>query len=163
MNKLLGGALAGAIATVPMSVVMATMQRALPTREQYPLPPKEITTRLTEEVGIQGTLKEAETNALTMLAHYGYGAIGGAGYAFVEDVLPGRPAVKGMLFATCVWAGSYLSWLPAANILKPATEHPVRRTVLMIVAHLVWGASFGMVEARLRRGRNQERDVARRA
>lgn len=154
MNKVLRGALAGAVATVPMSAVMATMQRALPAREQYPLPPKEITSKLTEKVGIEDTLKDAETNALTMLAHYSYGAIGGGGYALVEAVLPGRPAVKGMFFAMGVWAVSYLGWLPAANILKPATEHPVRRTVLMIVAHLVWGASFGMVEARLRKGRD---------
>lgn len=154
MNKILGGALAGTVATVPMSAVMTTMQRALPEREQYPLPPKEITVKLAEEASIQDGLRESELNALTMLAHYGYGALGGGAYALAEGVLPGRPTVKGMLFATCVWTGSYLGWLPAANILKPATEHPVRRTVLMIVAHLVWGASFGVVEARLRGGRN---------
>lgn len=153
MNKVLRGALAGAIATVPMSAVMTTMQRALPAREQYPLPPKEITAKLADEAGIQDDLREPELNALTMLAHYGYGATGGSAYAIAEGVLPGRPAVKGMLFAMGVWTGSYLGWLPAANILKPATEHPVRRTALMIAAHLVWGASLGVVEARLRKGR----------
>lgn len=149
MNKVLGGALAGAVATVPMSAVMTTMQRALPAREQYPLPPKEITAKLADEAGIRDDLREPELNALTMLAHYGYGATGGGVYALMEGVLPGRPAVKGMLFAMGVWTGSYLGWLPAANILKPATEHPVRRTVLMITAHLVWGASLGVVEARI--------------
>jgi uncharacterized membrane protein YagU involved in acid resistance len=153
MNKVLRGALAGAVATVPMSVVMTTVQRTLPAREQYPLPPKEITAKLADDVGIQDNLKEPELNALTMLAHYGYGALGGGAYALAEGVLPGRPAVKGMLFAMGVWTGSYLGWLPTANILKPVTEHPVRRTVLMITAHLVWGASFGVVEARLREGR----------
>jgi uncharacterized membrane protein YagU involved in acid resistance len=152
MNKVLGGALAGAVATAPMSVVMTTMQRALPVREQYPLPPKEITVKLADEANIQDDLGEPELNALTMLAHYGYGALGGSAYALAKGVLPGRPAVKGMLFAMGVWTGSYLGWLPAANILKPATEHPVRRTVLMIAAHLVWGASLGVVEARLRNG-----------
>ncbi|MCA1636528.1 MAG: hypothetical protein LC802_23280 [Acidobacteria bacterium] len=44
-----------------------------------------------------------------------------------------------------VWAGSYLGWLPAAGILRPATEHPPRRTALMIAAHVVWGVAAGLV------------------
>lgn len=152
MHRILRGVVAGAVATVPMSLVMTAMQRALPAREQYPLPPKEITAKLTDKAGVGGSLQASELNTLTMLAHYGYGALGGGIYALAEGVLPGRPAVKGMLFAMGVWTGSYLGWLPAANILKPATEHPVRRTGLMIAAHLVWGAGFGVVEARLRRG-----------
>ncbi|HAE50229.1 MAG: hypothetical protein CMO30_07955 [Tistrella sp.] len=41
-----------------------------------------------------------------------------------------------------MWAASYLGWIPAARILKPATRHPWRRNLLMIAAHLVWGASL---------------------
>ena len=30
-------------------------------------------------------------------------------------------------------------WIPALNLLEPATEHPARRNALMIAVHLVWG------------------------
>jgi hypothetical protein len=30
------------------------------------------------------------------------------------------------------------------HILKPATEHPARRNLLMIVVHLIWGASMAL-------------------
>jgi hypothetical protein len=29
--------------------------------------------------------------------------------------------------------------MPGLGVLSPATEHPVRRSALMIFAHLVWG------------------------
>lgn len=155
MNKVLGGTLAGAVAAAPMLAVMTTMQRALPAREQYLLPPKENTAKLANGVNIRDDLRELELNVLTMLAHYGYRALGGGAYALAEGVLPGRPGVKGRLFAMGVWTGIYLGWLHAANILEPVAEHPVRRTVLLIAAHLVWGAGFGVVKARLRKGRTK--------
>ena len=34
-----------------------------------------------------------------------------------------------------------MGWVPALNLLEPATEHPARRNALMIAVHLVWGAS----------------------
>ena len=43
-----------------------------------------------------------------------------------------------------MWAASYLGWIPAAGLLKPATEHPARRNFMMIAAHLVWGAALAL-------------------
>jgi hypothetical protein len=43
-----------------------------------------------------------------------------------------------------VWVASYLGWIPVVGILKPATLHPKRRNALMLVAHLVWGASTSL-------------------
>jgi putative membrane protein len=42
---------------------------------------------------------------------------------------------------------SYLLALPILKILTPATEHPARRNILMILAHFVWGATLGLVVA----------------
>jgi uncharacterized membrane protein YagU involved in acid resistance len=39
--------------------------------------------------------------------------------------------------------------LPAVGILPPATRHPWRRNLLMIVEHLVRGATMGMVLKKL--------------
>lgn len=50
-----------------------------------------------------------------------------------------------------MWAGSYLELLPALGILRPATQHPVRRTALMVGAHLVWGATLGYLTNRIQK------------
>lgn len=42
-----------------------------------------------------------------------------------------------------VYTPSYMGWLPAFNILPPATEMPTRRSLVMIVSHLVWGGLIG--------------------
>ena len=34
-----------------------------------------------------------------------------------------------------------MGWIPALNLLEPATEHPARRNALMIAVHLVWGTA----------------------
>jgi putative membrane protein len=57
--------------------------------------------------------------------------------------------VKGIGFGLLVWAGSYLGLLPALGLLSPATQHAPQRNLLMIAAHLVWGAVLGAVTDRL--------------
>jgi uncharacterized membrane protein YagU involved in acid resistance len=125
-----------------MTAAMILLHRRLPSRERYPLPPREITMKLAREAGVEGHLDAEERSALTMISHFGYGAAGGALYA--ATVQPCRqPMLKGVLFGLGVWAVSYLGWLPAAGVLSPATEHPARRNALMIVAHVIWGAVMG--------------------
>lgn len=150
MNRILTGGLAGALATLPMTVAMTAMHRTLPEQERYPLPPKQILEQLAGWVELR-KLNEAELNVLTMLAHVGYGAVAGALYASAGRLGPGNPAVKGVVFGLGVWTTSYLGWLPWAGILTPATEHPARRNGLMIAAHVVWGAGLGLLQVRLRR------------
>ena len=97
-------------------------------------------------------LSEPELNALSLLAHFGYGAASGTLYAAGKQAWPGRPATKGVIFGLSVWSASYFSLLPWAGVLTPATEHPARRNGLMIAAHVVWGAGLGLLVARTRRG-----------
>jgi uncharacterized membrane protein YagU involved in acid resistance len=40
-----------------------------------------------------------------------------------------------------VWLASYMGWIPGVRILKPAADHPPRRNLLMIAAHVVWGVT----------------------
>lgn len=136
------GALSGLAATAPMTGAMLWGHRKLPWRERYPLPPKQITMTLAREAGIAEKLNHEEQTALTAAAHFGYGATMGAMYA----VVCGREragALTGVLFGATVWAGSYLGLLPALGILARATSHPLRRNLLMIGAHFVWGAALG--------------------
>jgi hypothetical protein len=57
--------------------------------------------------------------------------------------VPGPRVVSGIGWGLFVWAGSYLGLLPALDLHEPATQHPAERNILMIVAHIIWGATLG--------------------
>jgi uncharacterized membrane protein YagU involved in acid resistance len=154
MSKILTGALAGFAATFPMTAAMTAMHRLLPTRERYPLPPKQITVSAAERAGAEDHLGETEREVLTAAAHFGYGATMGALYAPLADKGSLSGATRGAGFGLAVWAGSYLGLLPALGLLNPATEHPARRNGLMITAHLIWGAILGVLVERAGSSRN---------
>ncbi|HEY0835760.1 MAG TPA: hypothetical protein VGE72_17790 [Azospirillum sp.] len=151
MNRTLAGALAGAIATVPMTWAMNRMHRRLPRRERYPLPPRLITERIAGALGVADDLSERQHAALALAGHYAYGAAVGAGCAPVLRATGAPPVVAGIGYGLAVWGASYLGWIPALRILRPATGHPARRVAMMLAAHVVWGAAAGYLTARLSR------------
>jgi NAD(P)-dependent dehydrogenase (short-subunit alcohol dehydrogenase family)/uncharacterized membrane protein YagU involved in acid resistance len=141
-QRLIRGAMAGLKATVPMTGLMKAGFHFLPREEQYSLPPRQVTMQIAEAGGVRRRLTERQKSFLTMLSHFAYGAAVGAVYS----LLVGRrrsSRAKGAAYGILVWIGSYLGLLPALGLLKPATRHPVHRNLLMIVAHLVWGAALG--------------------
>jgi uncharacterized membrane protein YagU involved in acid resistance len=140
--RILRGALAGLMATLPMSAAMEVGAEQLPSKERYPLPPRLITHRLTRVAGLDGELDEQGTQALTAVAHFSYGATMGAIYSSIVPRRHMGPST-GIVFGLGVWAASYLGALPALGILSPVTDHPARRTALMIAAHVVWGSTMG--------------------
>lgn len=149
LHKLISGAAAGFLATVPMSVAMLIGWRLLPKREKYHLPPRLITEEISEKVGIEKRLGENELVGLTVFSHFGFGALAGALYALISSSLRMHSSLKGALSGMAVWAGSYLGWVPAMDILPPATQHPWRRNLLMITAHVIWGVTLGEVTRKL--------------
>lgn len=149
LARMLRGALAGLVATAPMTVIMEALFRRLPRSERYPLPPSEIVAVLEHVAGVDHIGDENDHLVLTLVGHFGYGAALGAGYGLIGDRLPLPSALRGVAYGVATWAGSYLGWLPAMGILRPATEHPGRRNALMIVAHLAYGASLGLLFTRL--------------
>ncbi len=153
MNPFLRSALAGCAATLPMSVWMLAAQHwLLPRRERYPLPPEQITEHAAEATGLDAVAgNEPVLKAATVVNHFAYGAAAGSLYTPLRT-LPGSPVLKGVLLGLLVWSGSYLGLLPALGLLSPATEHPARRNVLMIVAHLIWGGVTGVLAERRRPG-----------
>ena len=143
--SLVSGALAGFLATVPMTIAMTVLHQRLPWSERYPLPPREITEVVAAETGLSRHLDEPGHLALTMLAHFGYGAAVGFPYGPIAGRTPLPPWLAGPLYGLMIWTVSYLGWLPALGILRPATEHPARRNGLMIAAHLVWGSALALL------------------
>ena len=145
------GALAGLVATAPMTAVMLLLHRLLPAWEQYPLEPRRITTRLARRAGLDEVAEEEPAaTAATAVAHFGYGAAAGALFPPLAGWLPVNKVAAGLAYGLAVWAGSYLGLVPALGLLSPATEQPRRRNLLMITAHLVWGGALGLLLARRR-------------
>ena len=128
-GRLVIGGIAGFVATLAMTSAMRRLHRQLPAKERYPLTPREI---------IDATVAPPAPVApdLTLAAHFAYGAGCGALLA-AASVRPGRLA--GAAAGGAVWLGSYMGWIPAFGILKPATQHPLRRDAVMLGAHFVWG------------------------
>jgi len=135
-SRLLIGAIAGFAGTLAMTASMRRMHEKLPPKERYPLTPREIidSSAAKVDVPIQG---EAAKDATTA-AHFAYGAASGA-LLGAANVTMGP--VSGAAGGLGIWLGSYMGWVPAARILKPASDHPPRRNLLMLAAHVVWGAA----------------------
>ena len=144
------GAAAGFAATLPMSAVMHAGHQKLPWPDRGPLPPAKITGELLESVDAQ---VEPETGtSLTLANHFAYGAATGALFGALVGGRSAMPISAGVVYALGVWAGSYLVWLPAAGLHRSAAREPASRNLLMLAAHVVWGASLGAAMMSRRRG-----------
>jgi putative membrane protein len=151
-HEMLIGIISGLVATGPMTGVMLLLfYTVLPGRHKYRLPPSQITNRLINRFKI-GRRKAPSTNqrkVLTWLAHFGYGGGTGSLYPLTAGRLPVPPVISGMLFGMGVWLVSYMGWLPAADILPPATRLPRDRNILMILSHLAWGSVIGILTSKM--------------
>ena len=127
--RLVIGGIAGFVATLAMTSAMRRLHGQLPAKERYPLTPREI---------VDATLDPPAAAApdLTLAAHFLYGA--GCG-ALIAAAHPRIGRLGGAAAGGAVWLTSYMGWIPAFGILKPATKHPLRRDAVMLTAHFVWG------------------------
>ncbi len=148
-----GGFIAGFIATIPMSIGLGLMYRyLLPYWQKSDLPPRIITRRISRKVKIGRKVnKEPDLTIATTLAHLGYGAMSGAAYAEVAGPIHAPTLLKGMAGGLILWAGSYMGWLPITGVMLPATKQPSQRTIMMIIAHLIWGSSVAWIYEVLKR------------
>ncbi|HWH18434.1 MAG TPA: hypothetical protein VNT77_08905 [Allosphingosinicella sp.] len=144
-SRLLIGAIAGFVGTLAMTAAMSRLHRRLPPKENYPLTPREIIDSMGAKAGAKPTGELAKD--LTTAAHFGYGAAAGS---LIAAANPRIGPATGAAAGVAIWTASYMGWIPAAGILKPATEHPPRRNLLMIGVHLVWGASTALALRELR-------------
>ena len=151
MDRFLAGAVAGLLATAPMTLAMNRMHGHLPAHERQPLPPRRITMRALRKLGAKEHLDEPQKHGATLLAHYGYGTAAGALFGPVAPRRRVESVVGGVGYGLLVWAGSYFGLLPALGLHPPATRDATRRNALMIAAHVVWGATLGALAHELKR------------
>jgi uncharacterized membrane protein YagU involved in acid resistance len=56
-----------------------------------------------------------------------------------------------------IWAASYLALLPLLGMSESGQREPVRRNLMMIAAHIVWGSTMGVLAKVLTDSRLQSR------
>lgn len=158
MERIWKGFLAGMSATAPMTVVMMVIHRLLPTEEQYPLPPYEVTQEAIRDAGGKAR-DDQETAELATLAHFGFGGGAGALYGLLSGLVSLPAVATGALYGLLVWAVNYLGVLPAVGLYRAPDYEPAGRHAMMVAAHLVWGVVLGWLLGRMA---GDERRMARR-
>src|SRR5919204_6076784 len=149
MKTLIRGALVGAIATVPMSLVMLGAKRAGLMGTQ---PPEKITARLLSILGFRHRRRETQDVLATAL-HLGFGAGAGAVFVLLRRGLrlPVPAVLQGVVYGSGVWFVSYMGWVPWLQIMPPADEDRPGRPETMLAAHWVYGGVLGALSGSSRR------------
>lgn len=142
VRSLVDGAVAGLIATGPMTAVMVLCKQMLPRQDQYSLPPEQIVEDLAEAGQVEELLAHPQKEPIVWSAHYGYGALMGLLYGALVQSGNQRSIQRGMAYGLGVWAANYLVALPAANMRAGAHGQSAARNAMMIVSHLAWGAAL---------------------
>ncbi|MFF5112960.1 DUF6789 family protein [Streptosporangium sp. NPDC000509] len=137
IRDLVRGAGSGVLATAAMSAVMLAGERAGLMRDQ---PPKRIVRGLLP--GHRHRPKSGE-RALGAIAHFGFGATGGAAFALFCG---GRraPVTLGVAYGLAIWLVSYQGWVPKLEVLPPIDEDQPGRRAVMAAGHVVYGAMLAL-------------------
>ena len=152
MNRsILDGAGAGVVAALLMGVAMVGAEKYGLLGDKAP-PRKLVTNFLPKTAGTEPATAHQE-QALASVAHVGYGAAVGAGYALARRYVPaGVPEpVAGMAYGALVYAVTYQGWIPALDLIAPPRHHFPLRPPTMMLLHLVYGAALGVTWERLER------------
>ncbi len=138
------GAIAGFVATIPMTIFMLSTQRFLPKGQRYDLPPELITKDLADKANVKQKMNKTQILAATTVSHFGYGATMGVLYSLLGRRLPFTSGLKGIVFGLVIWAVSYQALLPLLGISESSHSETTRRNLMMIGAHIIWGAGTGI-------------------
>lgn len=146
MKSLIRGAFAGTVATALMSGLMLGAQRLGITGT---LPPEKITSRLLRRRGFHPN-REQQKGIATGL-HFAFGAAAGGAFGVIARRLPVPSVPLGMAYGAGIWGVSYMGWLPSMGLM-PRADHDRRdRQAVMLVGHVVFGATLGVLAGRRRR------------
>lgn len=163
MNTIQNGIWSGILATGPMTLAMFRMQESLPADEKSPLPPATLTSQITGLIGLDQKISSQHRPDLTMISHFAYGASAGILYSWLAKKTKTNSLITGGAFGFGVWAASYFGWIPVFGLRASGLNMPPKRNALMLIAHLVWGASLSLAEKELRRHGQQMLDGHRKA
>ena len=149
MNWLSRGFWSGIMATGPMTLAMFRIHRELPNEDQRPLPPAFLSDRIGEAAHASQHMTHEQRSNFMMASHFGFGVASGSLYSALPIQLKRRPVTAGVLYGLGVWSVSYLGWIPAFGLRPSASKTSAERNIMMILAHVVWGASLGYSDREL--------------
>lgn len=161
VRDLLAGGRAGLVATAAMTLLMLAGKRLGLTGE---LPPREIVDEAAQELPPRERPSEADRQALAGVTHFLFGAAGGALFGLATSGLR-RLWVStglGMAYGTLVYLVSYMGWIPALEIMPPATSDRPGRQLTMLGGHWIYGLLLGVLLAVGRRRARMQQQVKRR-
>ena len=146
LRRILIGALAGAIATVPQSATVWGLRRAGVYRRRAA---REVVAEGITNATVGTEKVPQEWWKPVMLAeHFGFGAAAGALFGLLTAIV--RPTtVAGLLAGLAVWKASYDGWIPALRIMPPPEEDEQGRQVAMVLVHVAYGLALGAIVERL--------------
>lgn len=142
MSRIQSGLTAGALATGPMTLVVMVSRWLGLFRTP---PPEQIAENAAAEVGLDEIVDEPAFEPVWLVLHAGFGAGCGVGYQLLRPHLPVSPIVGGAAYGLLVWAVNYLGVMPALGLFPPPRQAGPRRTLVMIVAHLVYGVTLAQL------------------
>jgi hypothetical protein len=134
------GFVAGAAATVPMTVEFFFARRA---RFLDEIPPHKAIRSVAPD------LKEPGRTVISAVAHL---LVGGGAGAVYGAVVPRqlRGWATGLVFGIGVWAIGYETVMPAATDIRPAHRDRPSRAATIFLAHLIYGGALGVLMSRMR-------------
>lgn len=145
----LAGAIAGGIATIPMSTLMLAAQRLGYLGDSPP--------RLMSAVAL-GAAGKHDPGKLTEVAiatelHVSIGVVNGALFGVLTERAGMRihRGIQGTVFGTLVWALAYRGWMPMLKIMPPMEKDRPDRQVVMFLSHIVFGGVLGLMLDRVGR------------
>ncbi|HVX93760.1 MAG TPA: DUF6789 family protein [Polyangia bacterium] len=140
MNSVVRGAVVGAAATLPMSVVMGAGHEA---KALGAPPPRKISERL---IGALGRWpRRARREGASLASHFLFGAAAGAAFSPALGRVATGPAriVIGAVYGAAIWATMYGHVLPALGLMATPGRDRSGRPLVVLAAHLVYGAALG--------------------
>jgi hypothetical protein len=96
--------------------------------------------------GLMRKVPRSRRRAATELAHWTYGALGGAGFALLPDGLR-RQAWAGPAYGLVAWLAFEAGLAPALGLRQSGEQRPVERAALAL-DHLLYGLVLSETRAR---------------
>lgn len=149
----LAGLAGGLLAAGAMSLAHRLVGAALPEPE---VPPGQEATDSTVEVAsaalrlVGRSLDEGDEPLAGTIVHYAFGAVVGAVYGAVAELVPRVTAVVGVPFGAAVWLGAHVITVPALGLAEPPPRRPPRKEAEELGLHLVYGMTTELVRRLLR-------------
>lgn len=107
------------------------------------LPPRQVTERILH------LSSEPFATIATTVAHFGYGAAMGGGYALLGRLSPRLVSTAtGAVFGVLIAVGSYEVLMPLIKVRPPLHRDSAREITALLTTHLVYGGVLGRDLAR---------------